>query len=71
MKKEVLSQVPLILGIMKVMLIIILGICVLMVSSFDYLPKYFRTIFAIIIIAYGLFRLITILYKFKKEQSTL
>ena len=67
MKKEVLSQMRFILGIMKVMLIIILGIYILMVSSFDYLPKYLRTIFAIVIIAYGFFRLVNILYKFKKR----
>jgi len=67
MKKEVLSQVTLILGILKVLLIIILGIFILISSHFDYLPKYFRTIFAVVIMAYGFFRLVGIIYKFKKK----
>jgi len=67
MKKEVLSQLNLILGVMKVLLIIILGIFILISSHFDYLPKYFRTIFAVVIMAYGFFRLVGIIYKFKKK----
>lgn len=67
-KKEYLPPVMLILGIMKVIFIIILGIFILLSSSFDYLPKYFRTIFAIVIIAYGLFRSVSVFNKFKKKE---
>lgn len=67
-KKEYLAPLMLILGILKVILIIILGIFILLSSSFDYLPKYFRTIFAIVIIAYGLFRSVSVFNKFKKKE---
>jgi len=66
-KKENLPQLMFILGIMKVILIIVLGIYILTSSSFDYLPKYFRPVFAMIIIAYGVYRLTNILYKFKNK----
>jgi len=68
MKKEVLSQVTLILGILKIVLIIVLGIFILMSSHFDYLPKYFRTIFAVVIMGYGFFRLVGIIYKLKNRR---
>ena len=68
-KKEYLPQLMFILGIFKVILMIVLGIYIFLSPSFNYLPKYFRTIFAIIIIAYGLFRLVNIVYKFKKQVA--
>ena len=68
-KKEYFTQLMFILGIMKVMLIIILGIYIFMSSSFNYMPKYFRMIFAIVIIAYGFFRFVNILYKLKKRVA--
>lgn len=68
-KKEDFAQLMLILGIMKVILIIILGIYILLSSSFDYFPKYFRMIFAVVIIAYGFSRLFSIFYKFKIKEG--
>lgn len=66
-KKENLLQPMFYLGIMKVILIIVLGIYILTSSSFDYLPKYFRPVFALIIIAYGVYRLMSIFFKFKNK----
>lgn len=66
-KKENLAHLMSIFGIMKVILIIVLGTYILISSRFDYLPKYFRPVFAMVIIAYGVFRLVNILFKFKNK----
>ncbi|HAH23096.1 MAG TPA: hypothetical protein DCL77_04920 [Prolixibacteraceae bacterium] len=66
-KKENLAQMMSILGIMKVTLIIVLGTYILISSRFDYLPKYFRPIFAILIIAYGVYRLVSVVIKLKNK----
>ena len=69
MKKEYLAQIMIIFGIMMVILIIILGIYILLSPSLDYWPKYFRTIFAVIIIAYGFYRSMNMFNKYKKQED--
>ena len=69
MKKEYLAQLMLFFGIIMVILIIILGIYILLSPSFDYWPKYFRTIFSIVTIAYGFYRSMNIFNKFKNQED--
>jgi uncharacterized membrane protein len=68
-KKEFLGQMMLIFGIVMVILIIILGIYILIAPSLDYWPVYFRTIFALFIIAYGIYRSLNIFQKYKNRED--
>jgi len=69
MKKEYLSQILLIFGIMMVVLIIVLGIYILLSPSLVYWPKYFRMIFALGIITYGFYRSVIIFHTYKKKED--
>jgi hypothetical protein len=67
-KKDISGQVMSIFGLMMVIMLIIAGIFILISPSLGNWPKNFRTIFAIVIIAYGLFRLVNIIMKFKNRE---
>jgi len=46
-----------------------LGIFIVFSNYFSYLPKNYRIIFAFLIVAYGSFRLVTIVYKPKSQMD--
>ena len=71
MKKENFAQIMLIFGIVTVILIIFLGIYILVSPTFSYLSEYLRTIFAVVVIGYGSYRLVNMfhLYKNKEEKQ--
>lgn len=54
---------------MVVGLFFILGFILIFSGYFKYLPLNYRVIFAFLIVAYGAFRLVTILYKPKTETD--
>ncbi len=68
-KKEYIAQLMLIIGVMMVILIVVLGFYILISPSLDYWPKNFRTIFAIVTIAYGFYRSMNIFHKFKNKEA--
>jgi len=69
MKKEYLVHLILVFGIMMVVLIIALVEQILLSRSFDNQPKYFRMIFAGVIMTYGFYRAGTIFSKFKNKEE--
>jgi len=71
MKKENFAQIMLIFGIVTVILIIVAGISILVSPSLTNLPEYLRTIFAVVVIGYGSYRLVNMfhLYKNKEEKQ--
>jgi hypothetical protein len=52
-----------------ILLLIALGLFMLFSDFFYYMPKNYRIIFALIIIAYGSFRLVTIINKPKSQMN--
>jgi cytochrome c biogenesis protein CcdA len=68
-KKEYLTQIMLIIGIMVVFLIIILGIYILLSPTFDHWPKYVRVAFSIAIIGYGFYRSVNIFHQYKNKED--
>jgi hypothetical protein len=50
-------------------LFLALGIFLVFSNYFSYMPKNYRIIFAFLIVAYGTFRLVTIIYKPKTERE--
>lgn len=69
MKKEYLVHLILVFGIMMVVLIIALVEHILLSLSFDNQPKYFRMIFAVVIMTYGFYRAANIFSKFKNKEE--
>ena len=69
MKKEYLAHLMLVFGIMIVLLIIAVGVYILLSPSLDNQPKYFRMIFAGVIMTYGFYRAVTIFSKFKNKED--
>jgi len=67
--RENLSNLMVIFGIIMVILIIISGFFILVSPSLSYWPKNARTIFALIIFAYGFYRSMNIFYKFKNKED--
>lgn len=59
----------LIIGIMMAILIIVLGIYILLSPLLNYWPKYFRMIFAMIIIVYGFYRSVNMFHKYKNKED--
>jgi len=68
-KKEYIAQLMLIFGIMMVILILVSGIYILLSPSLNYWPKYFRTIFAVVIFGYGFYRSVNIFYNYNKKEE--
>ena len=68
-KKDYLAQGKLTLGIMKVLLIIILGVYILFSPTATHMPRHFSTIFAMIIIAYGIYRSVSIIQKYRNKEE--
>jgi hypothetical protein len=56
-------------GLFTMTVFIILGFLLLFSDYFTYIPKNYRIIFAAIIIAYGLFRFISIILKPKPSED--
>jgi membrane protease YdiL (CAAX protease family) len=50
-------------------LFLALGIFLVFSNYFSYMPKNYRIIFAFLLVAYGSFRLVTIIYKPKTERD--
>jgi len=67
-KKEYIAQMMLIIGIMMVILILFSGVYILLSPSLNYWPKYFRSVFAVVIILYGFYRSVNIFNKFKYKE---
>ena len=67
-KKEYIAQMMLIIGIITVILILLSGVYILLSPSLSYLPKYFRSVFAVVIISYGFYRSVNIFNKFKYKE---
>ena len=55
-------------GFIFVAFFIVLGILLIFTDYFSYIPKNIRIVFAAIIILYGAFRLLTLLYKAKQSE---
>jgi cytochrome c biogenesis protein CcdA len=70
-KKLYFASFMMILGITMAISIVMIGIYTLLSPSFSYWPKYFRTIFAMMMIAYGLYRSVKIfrIYKNKEDKQ--
>ncbi len=68
-KREYLVQLMLIFGIMMVILIIMFAFYILYSPSFDYLHKYLRVVFAVLLISYGFYRSVNIFRKFKNRED--
>ena len=69
-KKDYLARGKFALGIMKVLLIIILGVYILFSPTATHMPRHFSTIFALVILAYGIYRTVSIIQKYRnKEQN--
>ena len=68
-KKDYLARGKLTLGIMKVLLIIILGIYILLSETATHMPRHFSTIFALVIIAYGIYRAVNIVQKYRNKED--
>ena len=67
--RENLSNLMVIFGIIMVILIIISGFFILVSPSLSYWPKKARTIFALIIIAYGFYRSVNLFHNFKNKED--
>jgi len=68
-KKEYFAHLMFIFGILTVIMIIFLGIYVLLSESLNYWPKYFRTIFAVVLLVYGFYRSVNMFYKYKTREE--
>jgi len=68
-KKDYLARGKLTLGIMKVLLIIILGVYILFSPTATRMPRHFSTIFAMVIIAYGIYRSVCIIQKYRNKED--
>jgi len=69
MKKVNFAQIMLIFGIVTVILIIVLGIYILITPTLSYLSKYLRTIFAVVVIGYGSYRLMNMFHLYKNKEE--
>ena len=69
MKKANFAQLMLIFGIMMAILIVMLRAYILLSRSFSYWPRYFRTIFAAIMIVYGFYRSVNIYQIYKNKED--
>lgn len=58
-----------IFSLFMVVVYIGLGIFILLTDKFDYVPSAFRTLFAIIMILYGIFRFVRVYFKLKNPES--
>jgi hypothetical protein len=58
-----------IFGLLVVILLIVLGLYILLSNYFDYVPSNFRFVIGFFIIAYGTFRLVNIIVKFKRNDD--
>jgi len=68
-KKDYLAWGKLTLGILKVLLIIILGFYILLSPTASHMPRHFSTIFALVIIAYGIYRSVSIIQKYRNKED--
>lgn len=70
-QKEGRGKLMKVFGIVVVLLILIAGVYLLVSPSMNLWPKNIRIIFALIIITYGFFRLLTIVHLSKKRRHNL
>ena len=68
-KKDYLARGKLTLGIMKVLLIIVLGAYIFFSPTATHMPRHFSTIFALVIIAYGIYRAVSIVQKYRNKED--
>lgn len=64
-----LNKYTRIFSLIVVVFFFIIGYLIIFSDYFKYMPLNYRIIFAFIIIAYGAFRLVTIIYKPKSEED--
>ena len=58
-----------IFGIILVFLLIATGFYILLTPSFEYVPRYFRTVFVVLIFGYGLYRSVNIFNHYKNKED--
>jgi hypothetical protein len=58
-----------IFSLFMVLVYIGLGIFLLITDKFDYVPSAFRTVFAGILILYGIFRFVRVYFKIKNPEQ--
>jgi len=58
-----------IFGILVVICLLVLGLSILFSSYFQYIPSNFRFMIGFFIIAYGAFRLVNTIIKYKNERN--
>jgi quinol-cytochrome oxidoreductase complex cytochrome b subunit len=68
-KIDFLSHFMVYFGIIIVLLFFAFGAFVIFSPTLNYVPENFRTIFGVVIIAYGFFRLVNIYWKFKNKEK--
>jgi hypothetical protein len=69
MTNKDLPSIMTIFGFTVAALFIVFGTFILFSHHLDYVPKEFRTIFGVVVIAYGLFRLVIIYQKSKQSNN--
>ena len=58
-----------VLGIIWMFLLIATGFNTLLTPSFDFGPRYFRTVFVVLIFGYGLYRSVNIFNHYKNKED--
>jgi len=69
-KKNSLPDIMTILGFTVAALFLAFGLYILFSDQMAFVPKEFRTIFGVIVISYGLFRLVIIYQKSKQRRNS-
>jgi len=70
MRKISFPDIMTIMGFAVAALFLAFGLYILFSHSMDNVPKEFRTIFGIIVVAYGLFRSVIIFQKSKQRRNS-
>lgn len=63
------SKFMLIFGVLMICLYIALGISLIFMTKFTYIPSEIRVIFGAFFIIYGIFRLVRFYYKYKGSKE--
>jgi hypothetical protein len=68
-KKIYLAQIMSIFEKKLVILLMITGFYLLLIASLNYWPKYFRTIFAVVIFGYWSYRSVNLFHQYKNKED--
>jgi len=64
-----LAQIMSVLGIILVGLLLVTGFYLLLSPSFNYWPKFFRTVFVVVIFGYVLYRSMNFYHQHKNKED--